>query len=404
MPRTDPSPAARPARRVRELGRQPVLDGVRGLAVLLVVFSHFGLPVYSGGIGVDVFFALSGFLITTLLVTERERTGTISFSAFYLRRARRLMPALLLMLVGFAIAHHFFGLLPTSMSLGWAILVPLLFASNWVALVHNANALNAINPTWSLSVEEQFYLLWPLALWLAIRRRVRPLLIVGVLAVLCVALVSFADWLPWRYRWMSIYFNPFDRAAELFFGCMAALLWRYGYIPRVLRWRPLGWIVLGLLLLLAKRHQVEIHDYLGLAPWADIQAEYLFAAALSFVLLLCLLEHPDGDLGVLFKVAPLRYLGKISYGVYLFHLPVIAILRDTMPNHSDRVRSPLAGVIVVALASLSWYALEAPIQRWGKKRAAARRPDADRGEAAVSPPPQVTDEVRAAEPVAQTAS
>jgi peptidoglycan/LPS O-acetylase OafA/YrhL len=280
--------------------------------------------------------------------------------------------------------------------------VPLLFASNWIALVYNAGALNAINPTWSLSVEEQFYLLWPLALWFAVRRRVRPLLVVGTLLVLCVALVAFADWLPWRYRWMSIYFNPFDRGAELLFGCMAALLWRYGYVPRILAWRPMGWFALGLLLLMAKHHQVEIHDYVNLAPWADIQAEYIFAAALAFVLVLGLVENPGGDLAVLFKFPPLRFIGKISYGIYLFHLPTVAIIRDVMPHHSDRLRGPLAIVVVVGLATVSWYGLEAPIQRWGKRSTARRRAQtAERRGAADSRPVPGADDTRPVEPAAQ---
>jgi peptidoglycan/LPS O-acetylase OafA/YrhL len=372
------APASGLAARVRDLGRQPALDGLRGLAVLLVVCTHFGLPVASGGIGVDLFFVLSGFLITTLLLTERERTGTISFSGFYMRRVRRLMPALVLMLIGFAIAQHFFGLLATSMSLGWAVLIPLFFASNWVALFSNANALNAINPTWSLSVEEQFYLLWPLALFVVIRKRVRPLLIVGVLAVLCVCLIAFADWLPWHYRWMSIYFNPFDRGAELLFGCIAAFLWRYRYVPRILAWRPLGWIALGLLLFMAKRGQVDIHQYFAyfnLAPWADIQAEYIGAALLGFFLLLSVAEHPNGDLASLFKLPALRYVGKISYGIYLFHLPTISIIRDVMPTYPDKLRALIALVIVLALSTASWYLLEAPIQRRGRRRAANRKPE-----------------------------
>jgi peptidoglycan/LPS O-acetylase OafA/YrhL len=392
---TGAKPASTLASRVRDLGRQPALDGVRGLAVLLVVCTHFGLPLPSGGIGVDIFFVLSGFLITTLLLTERDRSGTISFSKFYMRRVRRLMPALVLMLIGFAIAQHYFGFLATSMSLGWAVLIPLFFASNWVALFSNANALNAINPTWSLSVEEQFYLLWPLALFVVIRKRVRPLLIVGVLAVLCVCLVAFADWLPWRYRWMSIYFNPFDRGAELLFGCIAAFLWRYRYVPRILSWRPLGWIALVLLLWMAKHGQLDIHQYFAyfnLAPWADIQAEYIGAALLGFVLLLSVTEHPNGDLASLFKLSPLRYIGKISYGIYLFHLPTISIIRDLMPTYTDKVRAPLAFVIVLAMSTASWYLLEAPIQRWGRrgtaagrKSEAARPPVADNGAPPVPP-------------------
>jgi peptidoglycan/LPS O-acetylase OafA/YrhL len=358
-----PGPAARETV-PRRLGRQPALDGLRGLAVLLVMIFHFGLPLPEGGIGVDVFFALSGFLITTLLLTERDGTGTISFRQFYARRARRLLPALLLVLAAFAAVHRFFHLLPLGLPLWEALLYPVFFASNFVTLVHGAPLLNALSPTWSLAVEEQFYLLWPVALWLAVRRRVRPVIMIVVLVVGGLALAYIAHKIPWRYPTWSIYFNPFDRMAQLLLGCIAAFLWRYRLVPAVLRWPPLGWLALIGLLAMAMSDQTTLGDTLHMAPWTNIQLTYFGATVLAFVILVNLVENPDSDLAQLFRFGPLRYLGMISYGLYLVHLPVIAVIRDLWTTETDTVRAPLAFVICLALASASWYLIEAPILRW----------------------------------------
>ena len=149
----------------RRLGHRPVLDGLRGVAVLLVVAVHVGL-LDSGDIGVDVFFPLSGFLITALLYEEWERHGALSVRRFYARRARRLLPALTMLVVAFAalarLVHTFSATLPK----GTLAASTLLFANNWVATLSPAHgrALGPLSPTWSLAQEGQFYLLWPAVL------------------------------------------------------------------------------------------------------------------------------------------------------------------------------------------------------------------------------------------------
>jgi peptidoglycan/LPS O-acetylase OafA/YrhL len=364
----------------RRLGRQPALDGVRGLAVLLVVIYHVGLPLPGGGVGVDVFFVLSGFLISTLLLTERDETGTIAFGAFYARRARRLLPALLLMMALFVVIRGALGpwlgvrLLGSALPWWQTLLAPLLFASNWVAMHGNNEALGALTPTWSLAAEEQFYLLWPAALWLLTRRRVRPLALFGALAVVGLGLVWYAHKIPVTHPTWIPYFNPFDRGAELLAGCGAALLWRYRRTPALLRTRTIGWGALALLLAIAARDAVP--PLAAGSPdtsWLDSQLTYLSAAAAACVLVLGVLHHPHGDLAGLLSARPLRYLGRISYGLYLFNLPTIAVVRSLLPHLGTLRSGALAAAIAFALAAASWHLLEARVLA-ARRRTPERRP------------------------------
>jgi peptidoglycan/LPS O-acetylase OafA/YrhL len=357
----------------RRLGRQPALDGVRGLAVLMVMAYHFGLPLPAGGLGVDVFFALSGFLITSLLLAERDETSTIRFGAFYARRARRLLPALFMVLAAFAVVHHLFHMLPLGIPLRYAVLFVVFFAADLLALVQGTPALNALNPTWSLAVEEQFYLFWPIALWVCVRRRVRPIPMIAGLVVIGLGLAYTAHRIPWHYPQWSIYFNPLDRMAQLLLGCIAAFLFRYRLVPRALCWRPLGWLALTGLLMIADGPPVTIGDKLHMAPWTNMQLSYFGATTLAFLIIISLVENPESDLAQFFRLSPLRYIGKISYALYLTHLPVIAVIREIAPQWTDKVRAPIAFVVCVVLASASWYFVEAPIQRWGRRR--TRKPD-----------------------------
>jgi peptidoglycan/LPS O-acetylase OafA/YrhL len=145
------------------------LDGLRGLAVLLVMLMHTG-PLDNGYIGVDVFFVLSGVLITTLLSEEWERTGGISLRRFYERRARRLLPALWLLVAAFVLVALLADPFSSSWPLGRQIATTGLFANNWVTALGHGRDLGPLSPTWTLAQEAQFYLLWPLGLWMLLRR------------------------------------------------------------------------------------------------------------------------------------------------------------------------------------------------------------------------------------------
>lgn len=375
---SDTQPLQQPAAPVR-LGRRPALDGLRGLAVLVVIGVHLGL-IAGGYVGVDVFFALSGFLITALLYEEWDRTGTIALRQFYKRRVRRLLPALLALLAGFAVVmlvlHPFAGLWP----LGRLIAATLLAANNWVtALVpRHGQVLGALMPTWTLSQEVQFYLLWPFALWWLLRWRVRPRAILAILAVAMLLLLGAGALMSHAYPAYNSYTSPFDRGAELLLGCAAAILWREGLVPAPLRWPVVGWIAAGALVYA-----------LSVAATPD-RAWYLSAAVLGAVVIINMLGEARraGDAGAPSRTArapqllerliggpPLRYTGKISYGIYLYHLPIYYLLWTYVPGRSPYFYAPIVISASFGLAAASWHLIEAPIVH--NKR--QRRPGTPRG-------------------------
>jgi peptidoglycan/LPS O-acetylase OafA/YrhL len=353
------------------LGRRPALDGLRGLAVMVVIGVHLGL-VAGGYLGVDVFFALSGFLITALLYEEWDRTGTIELRRFYKRRVRRLLPALLALLVGFAIVmlvlHPFAGLWP----LGRLIAATLLAANNWVtALVpRHGQVLGALMPTWTLSQEVQFYLLWPFALWWLLRRRARPLAILAMLAVAMLVLLGAGALMSHAYPDYNSYTSPFDRGAELLLGCAAAIVWREGLVPAPLRWPAVGWIAAGALIYA-----------LCVAATPD-RAWYLTSAVLGAVVIINMLGearraddagdrapgHKPRLLERLIGAPPLRYTGKISYGIYLYHLPIYYTFWTYVPGRSPYFYAPIVMAASFALASASWYLIEAPVVHRKRRR------------------------------------
>jgi peptidoglycan/LPS O-acetylase OafA/YrhL len=316
----------------RTLGHSPVLDGLRGIAILLVLLAHTSvLP--NGYVGVDLFFALSGFLITTLLYEEWDRAGTISLARFYKRRARRLLPALgLLMVVALIVNFAVYSM--TGWSFGWKALTSALFVNNWVAATGHAKDLGALNPTWSLAQEEQFYLLWPLLLVLMLRRRMRPEL-VGVFLVATIVLLVAISPAGHNYQ---VYYSPFNRAAELLFGCLGSVVWRHRMVCRAAVWvRSLG----VALPTLAGFRGGPTRRWSGSAAWLRALAAcglaylfvkllfndqmtteqiYLRACLIAVPLIMTLLSTPKGLMTRLIAIAPLRYLGRISYSLYLYHL------------------------------------------------------------------------------------
>ncbi len=354
MPGSPPSP--------QRLGHRPALDGLRAVAVLLVIAIHVGL-LAGGYIGVDVFLALSGFLITALLCQEWDRTGEISLRRFYKRRVLRLVPALLLLVSGFALVMVVLAPFPTAWPLGRVIATTLLFANNWVATFapRHGSVLGALTPTWTLAQEAQFYLLWPPVLWALLRLRARPRVILAVLAGLIVLLLAAHPFFVHRSSVYNSYTSPFARAAELLLGAAAAILWRERLVPRVLRRPIVGWLAAAGIVV------VLVHAQ-GTAPlW------YLSTAVLAAVLIVNLLSQPATRPG-LFTLAgaqrgleralgsrPLAYAGKISYGIYLYHVPLYYLLWSYVPIASPFVRFPIVVALSFAAAAASWALVESPI-------------------------------------------
>ncbi len=356
---------------------RPDIQGLRAVAVGLVVADHvFGWPA-GGFIGVDVFFVISGFLITSLLVRERSRTGRISFRAFYARRARRLLPAALVALGGTTLAAYLVLLggrfQETVNDVVWAALfgANINFARQGTDYFEGTAAPSLVQHFWSLSVEEQFYVVWPALILLGfavggLGRRRRgahaappgpPLLAVGVLLG-AVTAASFAwsvhatDTSP-----VTAYFSTFTRAWELGVGALVAIsVTQLQRLPVPLR-ALLAWA--GLAVIAAAAFTIdEATPFPGTAASLPV---------LGSALLLAWGGAPGGP-GTRWVLgsAPAGFLGAISYSLYLWHWPVLIIAGALLTPGSTIFYAATVGV-ALALATVSYYCIEQPVlhTNWG---------------------------------------
>jgi peptidoglycan/LPS O-acetylase OafA/YrhL len=369
------------AKAARRLGRRPVLDGLRGVAILLVMLAHTSvLP--NGYVGVDLFFALSGFLITTLLYEEWDRAGNISLTRFYGRRARRLLPALgVLLLIAVLVDAVCYQM--TGWPFGKKALMSVLFVNNWVAATGHAKQLGSLNPTWSLAQEEQFYLVWPLLLALLLRLRARPEVVAVLLALMIMTLIAAAPPSGDTHLY-TVYYSPLARAAELLAGCLGAVIWRHRLVrlPEGVAARLPAWVRE----LTARRHLwrtliASALAYLFVRLLFDYalltEQVYLRACLLAVPLIVMLIGAPRSLLARVLGCPPLRYLGRISYALYLFHLIARDVVYHYMPAGSTDLNALLTIAVSVLLASASWKLVEARILTRGRpvtRRRARRRP------------------------------
>ena len=293
---------------------RPDIEGLRGLAVLLVVLFHSRVPGFDGGfVGVDIFFALSGYLITGLIVAEVEQTGTFSFRNFYARRVRRLLPASGLAVVGILL-FGFFIYSPLEMAsyAKWAIYTSL-YISNYMFMRDAANYFAAdveTNPflhTWSLAIEEQFYLFWPALIvlslsWLKSRRRLAV-----VLYVICIASFIFCVWLT-RVRQPWAFFSLPSRVWEFSLGGMACLLGNPQLAQRssMLKWLAWGGLVAVLVAGSLYSPLTKFPGYTAALPVVGTIAILILGAS-----------GIPSSLGKLLSTRVLQYLGRLSYSWYL---------------------------------------------------------------------------------------
>jgi len=341
------------------------IEGLRAIAVIVVIFDHLlGWP--SGGfIGVDIFFVISGFLITSLLLKEHARTGRISLVDFYRRRVRRILPVSLLVLV-VTVAIGFL-LLPSARALStlWDGIYSALFVANWhFAFVGTdyLQATNAVSPLqhyWSLAVEEQFYFVWPFVLIvifaLAGRRTLSPrALITTVAAATGVITLGFLAWSFFETSTSSAiaYFSTGARAWELGIGALlAAAAPGIAKLPSALRpvlaWLGLALIVASLVLI---TRESPFPAPWGLLPVAGSALVIAAGIGSSEQRLLFPLTNPVS-----------RYIGKISYSLYLWHFPVVILLATVFATDSP-LYLPFALVLMVALSVFSFHFVEDPIR------------------------------------------
>jgi peptidoglycan/LPS O-acetylase OafA/YrhL len=338
------------------LGYRPCLDGLRGLAAVLVVAAHLRL-LPGGFVGVEALFVLSGFLITVMLIEERERRGAINLGRFFRRRFLRVLPPFVALLVFGSLIGALLGFRkPREMM---AEVVPsALFVSNLNVF---ATPLPTFGHTWTLALEVQFYFVWPVALYVLLRANVSRswivrLAVAGIVASAGLRLLLFLQRPPNGPEQfallMRLFFAPLTHSDGLFVGCLAGLLVVWNRLPDTeqfrarLRW--VGWGSLAGLAYLAARFHHEKHGaYCG---------GFTLTALLVAVLIVWLITDPPRPLVRVLESRPLVGLGRISYALYLFHMPICYWLEP---------RSPGAIVLVVGLsvgaAVLSFYLLERPL-------------------------------------------
>jgi len=327
------------------------IDGLRGLAVLAVFAGHLGLSAVPGGfVGVDVFFVISGFVIAQV-VARRQAEGTFSLIDFWERRTRRLLPAVLVVIAA-TTAMACFHMFPDELTrFAGSSLSTLGFAANlwfWRTIDYFAAPpdMHPLLHAWSLGVEEQFYILFPLvmlAAWRWLPRLVKPLLGVA-------ALVSFGVgvWLA-RDHVSAGFYLPVGRAWELLLGVLLAL----GAIPTPKDRRVrsgMGLVGLGLVLWSMATYQ----------PWTPMPGLAAVAPCLGALMLLAAGE--DTPTGVLFSTPPLRFYGFISYSLYLWHWPLISFQRMLFGEQVGMPAAMAVFALAVLLAALSWRFVETPVR------------------------------------------
>jgi peptidoglycan/LPS O-acetylase OafA/YrhL len=347
--------------------------------LLTILAYHFGVPGVSGGFfSLDIFYVLSGYLITGLLLGEIHRHDRIAFAAFWLRRARRLLPALCAMLVVVALAIWLVeppGMFP-SMRAG--ALSTLFYFSNWFQIATSNNYFTATTTpsplmhTWSLSVEEQFYLIWPIIVGTVLyftRRRHNTAQI--TLVVSLVGLVSSAIAMAIMYHHGAnptrLYFGTDTHAQSLLVGCALACILtltqqrrgRSGMAPtasspNLSRLLAIGGVI-GLVAILVLDHTLTGTSSL------DYQGGFLISALAAAALVTSVVTVPSSLLSRALSTRTLVWIGTVSYGAYLWHFPVFVLLD---PTHTHLAGLPLLTARVLltfAIAALSWYAIERPV-------------------------------------------
>lgn len=327
------------------LGHRPALDGLRGIAIGLVMLDHAGVPPFdsAGVVGVAVFFTLSGFLITSLLLEERADTGRLSLTGFYLRRGRRLLPALFVflavMLAVAAVAGPEFGTPGETVA-------AVFYVANWHPALHGPTN-DALGHLWSLSVEEQFYIAWPLVL--LVIRRARVLLAVSVVGVFGSVGLSLALWDGGWTGALRVYYGTDTAAFGLLVGCAVAAALHLGYLPRP-SLPVVGVAFAGL---------VEV----SLMADSDLIGRFMVARLATPLLAAVVIGRVAHVRMPWLEVRWLVTLGQRSYGVYLWQgFVVVLIVPIAAPV---AVTAVLFGGLSWLLACASWRYVETPFRRPG---------------------------------------
>jgi peptidoglycan/LPS O-acetylase OafA/YrhL len=382
----------------QQLDYVPAFDGIRGIAVLAIMVYHGGLLLTSGGFySLDTFFTLSGFLITTLLLAEWQRTGSIRLARFWARRARRLLPALLLLLVVVLLYTRFAFPPGSDPGIRLDTLSTLFYVANWHFILVGSNyfaSTGVTSPllhTWSLAVEEQFYLVWPLVLLLVFRTGRSLRFLFGLCVVgACLSALLMA-WLYSPAAVNRIYYGTDTRAQSLLVGAALATAFRMvaerrhaagtdrrqddaASTPDAVAagtsdaWVSSGpdrraWLlasvagVIGVLVTAALWIWVSVDDAFA------FRGGFLLAALATAAVLANIVIAPRSLVPRCLAVRPLRALGRISYGLYLWHFPLILWLNESNTGLGGWELFALRFGCTVVVATLSYRLVELPIRQ-----------------------------------------
>ncbi|WP_336638692.1 acyltransferase family protein [Micrococcus luteus] len=357
----------------------PGLDGLRTIAVGLVVAYHIGVPGTGGGLlGVGVFFTLSGFLITMLLLNRWEKHGDLDLKHFWIRRFRRLLPAVVLLLIVVMIATVFVH--PDKLGdRGEQAFFALIYVANWHTIFTGGSYFeqfdgpSPLDHLWSLAVEEQFYVVWPLLLLgmltlfkakkdgegtaAAFKKAAVVTFVLGAISFVLLAMLADPTGDSTR-----AYEGTDTRAGGLLWGAVLAMLWRPKKVAKIQSEKALWTLdilgvlgVAGILWLAATTDQLDYSLY----TWG------IAALTVSTILVLMPLIHAQSWTNRVLGIAPLRWIGERSYGIYLWHMPVVAFLPERTLYGQDVWRGLIVVALTVLFAELSWRFVEDPIRRHG---------------------------------------
>jgi peptidoglycan/LPS O-acetylase OafA/YrhL len=355
----------RPTGPVSAMGYQPALDGLRAISVIAVMLFHAGFAWMGGGFfGVEVFFVVSGYLITSLLLDEREKHHRVSLEQFWLRRARRLLPALFTMLVAVAIWAALFGTDEQQSTLKRDLPWSIFYVSNWGQIVGSTPYFASADPPllrhlWSLAVEEQWYVIWPLVFVAAMTIGAGRLRSRGVFFVSCsLALMVVMHVLHGGVSNNALYLGTITRSSGLLLGAGCAFVWRPWRAPspsqmRGRRLDPMGAAALALLVcIMSVATLTAAYIYQWLLPVVSL---------LSMAVIAVVVYPTSYGLRAVLGWRPLVEIGRRSYGLYLWHWPIFVI--GHVYHSGSWLKFVVAMAVTAGVAELSFRFVETPIRK-----------------------------------------
>jgi peptidoglycan/LPS O-acetylase OafA/YrhL len=344
------------------------LDGLRAIAVLAVIAYHMNFEWAAGGLlGVTVFFVLSGYLITDLLIAEFVTSNQINFKNFWIRRARRLLPAMFTMLL---MVITYVTIFEQTMldKLEKDTVAAILYVSNWWYIFQDLSYFESFGPPsllthfWSLAVEEQFYIFWPIIIILVLKLKFREgslfsiILLGAIISAGAMTLLYEPGADPSR-----VYYGTDTRVFSLLLGASLAIIWPSrklsSSLPPEIRWK-LDFVGLFALAFV-------FYMFWGTTQYQDFLYQGgMVAISVASMLVVAVIVHPSSNLNKWLSFKPLRWIGIRSYGIYLWHFPVIVLTSPQWGiDEPNLVRNALQLVLIITLASLSWTFIENPIRK-----------------------------------------